>query len=296
MTSKEWEKRTLEKNGIIKKRIRKYRDRGSRRVILGLIIAVFGFNSLNDVIKKINAAAGEYIKAAGKKQPSLEVAAGAFKEAVNGIDGRLAITALVLLLLAFAAFMWAISARNKADEIEEEMFIWKPDEAEIEDIKSRFDNDFVRKVLSDISAGETESVTVALEGILIKRNDCEVSYTFNKEGFKRLSNYESKQLAFYIGNQAFPDGFIIHQLKKHATVYNNYASGYMETGEIRKKAPEDAEIVKKNVRWLLKELYTLTKIKKLRPKEEPVRTVDIEGGHIVINKGYSENSDKYMAL
>jgi nitrogen fixation-related uncharacterized protein len=224
------------------------------------------------------------------------VVAGVFKAAAKGIDGKLAVASLILLLLTLAAFIWAVRTKNKADALDAEMQIWMPDEAEIADIKSRFDNDFVRKVLSDISAGETESVTVALEGILIKRNDCEVSYTFNKEGFKRLSNYESKQLAFYIGNQAFPDGFIIHQLKKHATVYNNYASGYMETGEIRKKAPEDAEIVKKNVRWLLKELYTLTKIKKLRPKEEPVRTVDIEGGHIVINKGYSENSDKYMAL
>ena len=40
----------------------------------------------------------------------------------------------------------------------------------------------------------------------------------------------------------------------------------------------------------------MTGNKKLRPKEEPVKSVDIEGGHIVINKGYSENSDKYAEL
>ena len=82
-----------------------------------------------------------------------------------------------------------------------------PDEAEIADIRKRFDNDFVRGVLSKISAIETESVTVALDGIYIDNNDGEVSYNFNKEGYRKLTNYESKQLAFFIGSEAFPEGF-----------------------------------------------------------------------------------------
>ena len=296
MTSKEWEKRTLEEDRKIKKRIKKYSDRGSGRVILGLVIALLGLDTLNDVIKKVSAAVGEYTKMGGIKQLSLEVVAGACKAAAKGVDGKLVLTSLVLLLLALAVFIWAVRARNKAEALKAEMLIWMPDGAEIADIQSRFDNDFVRNVLSNISASETESVKVALEGILIKSNDGEVSFNFNKEGFSRLSNYESKQLAFYIGSQAFPEGFIIHQLKKHATVYDSYARGYTEIGDSEKKEPEEEEVIKNNVNWLLKEIATLTDNKKLLPKEEPVKLVEVEGGHIVINKGYSENSDKYKSL
>ena len=296
MTSKEWEKRTKKEDLKIKKRINKYSNRSSRRVILGLLIAFFGFDTLNDVIKKMSAAVGEYTKTAGKEKLSIDVVAGCFKAAASGVDGKLALAALILILLALAVFIWAIRTRNKADALNAEMQVWMPDGAEIADIKDRFDNDFVRDVLSNISSSETESVKVALEGIQIENNEGEVSFNFNKEGFKRLTNYESKQLAFFIGSQAFPDGFIIHQLKKHATVYNSYARGYMETGDISKKEPEEAEVIKKNLRWLLKEIATLTRNKKLLPKEEPVKAVDVEGGHIVINKGYSENSDKYTVL
>jgi hypothetical protein len=296
MTSKEWEKRTLEEDRKIKKRIRKYRDRSSGRVILGLIIAVFGLDTLNDVIKKINASVGEYTKTVDNNRMSLDVIAGGFKAAAAGIDGRLVLISLAVLLLSLAVFIWAVRAKSKADALDEELLVWMPDEAEIADIKGRFDNDFVRRVLSEVSAGETETVKVALEGIVIESNEGEVSFNFNKEGFRRLTNYESKQLAFYIGSMAFPDGFIIHQLKKHATVYSNYTRGYTETGDIRKKAPEEAEVIKENVRWLLKEISKLTGNKKLRPKDELVKAIDVEGGHIVINKGYSENSDKYKAL
>jgi hypothetical protein len=204
--------------------------------------------------------------------------------------------ALAFILLALAVFFWAVTARNKADAIETKMFRWMPDEAEIADIRKRFDNDFVRGVLSKISAIETESVTVALDGIYIDNNDGEVSYNFNKEGYRKLTNYESKQLAFFIGSEAFPEGFIIHQLKKNATAYDNYYRGYTETGEIREKAPDETEEIKKNLRWLLKEIATLTDNKKLMPKAEPVKSVTVEGGHIVLNKGYSENSEKYKAL
>ena len=59
MTSKEWEKQTLEGDKKITKKIKKYRNRGSRRVVLGLIVAFFGFDYLNDLIKKLSKAAGE---------------------------------------------------------------------------------------------------------------------------------------------------------------------------------------------------------------------------------------------
>ena len=296
MTSKEWEKQTLDGDRKIKKKIDKYRNKGTRRVILGLIVALFGFDSLNDVIKKFTKVATEYTKTAGQKHMSLEVVAGAVKAGANGTDSRLAMASLALILLAIAVFVWAVTARNKADSIETKMFRWMPDEAEIADIRKRFDNDFVRGVLSKISAGETESVTVALDGIQIDNNDGEVSFNFNREGFRRLTNYESKQLAFFIGSEAFPDGFILHQIKKHAMVFDNYARGYVETGEIHEKAPNEEEELRKNVRWLQKEIYKLTRYKKIKPREESVKAALVEGGHIVLNKGYSENSEKYKEL
>lgn len=296
MTSKEWEKHTLEEDRKIRKKIDKYRNKGTNRVILGLLIALFGFDSLNDVIKQFTKVATEYTKTAGKKNMSLDVIAGAVKAGSQETDGRLAMAALAFILLALAVFFWAVTARNKADAIETKMFRWMPDEAEIADIRKRFDNDFVRGVLSKISDIETESVTVALDGIYIDNNDGEVSYNFNKEGYRKLTNYESKQLAFFIGSEAFPEGFILHQLKKHATVYDSYARGYAETGEIHVKAPDEEEEIKKNVRWLLKEIYKLTRYKKLKPKEEHEKAVLVEGGHIVLNKGYRENTEKYKAL
>jgi hypothetical protein len=294
MTSKEWEKHTLDGDRKIKKRIERHRKKSTRRVILGIFIALFGFDYLNDVIKTFTKVAGAYTKEAGEK--SLEVVAGAFKAGAQGTDSRLVTAALVLILLAFAVFLWAVTAKNKADEIEREMFKWEPGEDEIADLRKRFDNEFVRDVLSGISASETESVTVALDGITIDNNDGEVSFNFNREGFRRLTNYESKQLAFFIGTESFPDGFILHQIKRHATVYDNYARGYLEVGEVWEKAPGEEEIAKKNVRWLLKEIVRLTGYKKLKIKDEPVKQTSIEGGHIVLNKGYKENIEKYKVL
>ena len=294
MTSKEWEKHSLDGDRKIKKRIEKQRKKGTRRVILGIFIALFGFDYLNDVIKTFTKVAGQYTKEAGKN--SLAVVAGAFKAGAEGTDSKLVTAALVLILLALAVFIWAVMAKNKADAIEREMFKWEPGEAEIADLRKRFDNDFVRGVLSKVSATGTESVTVALDGILIDNNDGEVSFNFNREGYRRLTNYESKQLAFFIGTEAFPDGFILHQIKRHATVYDNYARGYLEVGEVWEKAPGEEEIAKKNVRWLLKEIVRLTGYRKLKIKDEPVKQVSVEGGHIVLNKGYSENSEKYKAL
>ena len=296
MTSKEWEKQTLDGDRKIKKKIEKHRKKSTMRVILGTIVALFGINSLNDVIRSFTKLASEYTKAAGKRNMSLEMAAGAFKAGAQGTDSKLAIASLVLIILALAVFFWAVMAKNKADAIEREMFKWAPGEDEIADLRKRFDNDFVRGVMSKISASDTESVTVALEGILIDNNDGEVSFNFNREGFRRLTNYESKQLAFFIGTEAFPDGFILHQLKKHATVYDNYARGYLEVGEVWEKAPDEDEITRKNVRWLLKEIVRLTGYKKLKIKDEPVKTAVVEGGHIVLNKGYRENNEKYKAL
>ncbi len=294
MTSKDWEKHTLDGDRKVRKRIEEHRKKSTRRVFLGIVIALFGFDYLNDVIKTFTKVAGAYTKEAGKK--SLDVVAGAVKAGAQGTDGRIVTVALVLILLAFAVFIWAVTAKNKADEIEREMFRWEPGEDEIADLRKRFDNEFIRGVLNKISARETESVTVSLDGIMIDNNDGEVSFNFNREGFRRLTNYESKQLAFFIGTEAFPDGFILHQIKRHATVYDNYARGYLEVGEVWEKAPGEEEIAKKNVRWLLKEIVRLTGYKKLKIKDEPVKQVSVEGGHIVLNKGYSENSEKYKAL
>lgn len=296
MTSKEWETKTLEGDQKIKKRIKKYRERSSRGVILGLLVAFFAFETLNDVIKKTNAVVKEYSKTVGKKNMSWDVISGGFSAVGDGVDGKLAMTALVLILLMFAVFFWAIMARNKADTLDIEMSKWMPSEDEINDIRKRFDNEFVRGVMSNISASETESVIVSLDGIQIENNDGLISWNFNREGFRKLTNYESKQLAFFIGCEAFPNGFIIHQLKKNAAVYDRYASGYTEVGEIWEKAPEESEITRKNVRWLLKEISKVPALKKLKPQEEPDNPVTVEGGHIVINKGYTENSEKYKEL
>jgi hypothetical protein len=295
MTSKEWEKHNNENDQKIKKKIKKYKDRSSRRVVFGVIVAIFGFDSLNDIIRSATKIANEYAKTVDNKL-SLQAIAGGFHEVAQGIDNKLAIATFVVLLIALLIFIWAVSVQNKADALDTAMLKWMPDADEIADIKKRFDNEFVRNVLSNISAEETESVTVALEGIVVESNDGEKIFNFNKEGYKRLTNYETKQLAFYIGEETFPKGFIIHQLKKHATVYDNYVRGYTEVGDVKEKAPDETEIVKKNVRWLLKEISSITGYRKLRPKEERVKVAVIEGGHIVINKGYSENSEKYKAL
>lgn len=104
MTSKEWEKHTLEEDRKIRKKIDKYRNKGTNRVILGLLIALFGFDSLNDVIKQFTKVATEYTKTAGKKNMSLDVIAGAVKAGSQETDGRLAMAALAFILLALAVF------------------------------------------------------------------------------------------------------------------------------------------------------------------------------------------------
>lgn len=67
MTSKEWEKQVRDNDQKIKNKIKKYRDKSSRRVILGIIVAFFGFDSLDDILKNITKTATDYSKTVGKK-------------------------------------------------------------------------------------------------------------------------------------------------------------------------------------------------------------------------------------
>lgn len=270
MYSKDWENHTLEEVRTIKSKIRKYRDKSLVWVVIGTLLAFFGLDNIKDIIKNIKT---------------------------QDVDGRLVAVSVLLLILGLGAYLWAVTLRNKAFAIETELFKWEPSDDEISDIRKRFDNDFVRGILSEISPTETESVTVGLGSILINNNEGDVSINLNREGYRNLTNYESRQLAYYIGCEAFPAGFILHQLKKYATVYDDHPRGYLEVGEVyEKKGIDEEELARKNVIWLLKNVSKLTGIKKLKPEEEEAKRDVIEGGHIVLNKGYSENTEKYKDL
>ena len=110
----------------------------------------------------------------------------------------MAMVVIGLILLLRAAALW-----NRSEEISNMRFIWMPTEEEKKDIEARFDNDFVRFLMSKISLRDTESIKVSLDGINIRNNTGDQYCNLNRCGFKRLSNYETKQLAYFIADRRY---------------------------------------------------------------------------------------------
>ena len=285
MTSQEWEKHHNEKDRKLQEKIRKLNGKSTRRLYAGIIMFLIATAHFGSTMNK----AGEAIESAPPEMGS---------EVVHDIldtDFFLSLIALFvigIILLLRAAALW-----NRSEEISNLRLIWMPTEEEKKDIEARFDNDFVRFIMSRISLRETESVKVSLDGINIRNNTGDQHCNLNKCGYKRLTNYETKQLAYFIADRKFTDGFTILQSKKYETLYTRYAGGVTEVGGEEKKKQGLMKKTAKDVNWLIKRIAEIMRIKNpIVYNQKDAEPGLIEGGQIILNKGYRPDDSELKTL
>ncbi len=285
MTSQEWEKYHKEEDEKLQKQIRKLSRKSTRRIYAGALMFVIAWAHFGSGMNQ----AGEALEGASPEMG---------REVVrNVLDTGFFLTFFVLVIIGFILLMRSAALWNRSEEIGKQRLIWMPTEEEKKDIEARFDNDFVRFIMSKISLRETESVKVSLDGINIRNNTGDKHCNLNKSGFKRLSNYETKQLAYFIADRMFTEGFTILQSKKYETVYERYVGGVTEVGGEGPKKQSFMKKTAKNVRWLSSRISEIMRIRNpLGPEHQEAGPGLIEGGQVILNKGYMPDDSKYETL
>lgn len=285
MTSQEWEKYHKEEDLKLQKEIRRLSRKSTRRLYLGvlsfvLIVTSIG-NAFNQAAKLLETVPDEMAHEA-----MLGVFDGAF------FLQLLLLAALGIFLLFRSAALW-----NRSEELSEQRYFWMPAEEEKKDIEARFDNDFVRYLLTKISLRNTESVKVSLDGINIRNNTGDRHCNLNRNGFRRLTNYETKQLAYFIAEKAFTEGYTIYQSKKYETIYERYIGGVTDVGGGKAARKSRLSTIRKDVIWLSSQISSIMRVKNPIPVEQKVSGPGmIEGGNIILNKGYRQDDSEYKAL
>ena len=151
--------------------------------------------------------------------------------------------------------------------------------------------------MSKVSLRDTESIKVSLDGINIRNNTGDKHCNLNKSGFKRLTNYETKQLAYYIADKMFTEGFTIIQSKKYETVYERYVGGVTEVGGEAPKKKSLMKMAARDVRWLSGRISEIMRIKNpLGPERQTGGPDLLEGGQIILNKGYRPDDSRFKTL
>ncbi len=144
-----WEKKHLEHDKEIVKRVKKCNTRSMIYLFLGLGTGTLALIILEDMLKEI-----------------VEAAKG-MTEQGQGVDGHqlfsmismgsvIAVAVFVLLTILFmfrAMLIWEKGGKHEASR-----YRWKPDEEEVAYIESRFDNKMVHHILANISPTSTESI------------------------------------------------------------------------------------------------------------------------------------------
>lgn len=287
MTSQEWENKHIEEDELLKKKILKFRRKSTRRLYAGTLAFVF-----------LAASIGSAFNRAGRVlEEDPDSAAYIIQHDIFGGTFFIQVFAIIFIggfFLARAATLW-----NRTEEMSEHRLIWMPCDDEKKDIETRFDNDFVHFILAEISLRNTESVKISLDGINIRNNTGDVYCNLNRSGFKRLSNYETKQLAYFIADRVFTEGFIIYQSKKYETIYSRYVGGVTDIGGENPAKHDHLRMIVKELKWLISQITSLLQIKSpllALIEQKPSDPAMVEGGQIILNKGYRQDDSEYKTL
>lgn len=285
MTAQEWEKYHKDEDLKLQKQVRKLNGKSTRRLYAGALMFML-----------LAAHFGATVNQAGEalENASPEMGSAVVHDILDSgfFLSLLAMAVIGLILLLRSAALW-----NRSEDISNMRFIWMPTEEEKKDIEARFDNDFVRFIMSKVSLRDTESIKVSLDGINIRNNTGDKHCNLNKSGFKRLTNYETKQLAYYIADKMFTEGFTIIQSKKYETVYERYVGGVTEVGGEAPKKKSLMKMAARDVRWLSGRISEIMRIKNpLGPERQTAGPDLLEGGQIILNKGYRPDDSKFKTL
>ena len=286
-----WEKEHYRQDVKTVKKINKHNKRSNTYLMLGVFSAMMAISSLGEEAKTVYKAGREMVKAS-QKITAAQLFAGV---TWSGIIGIVVLALIGLFFMFKAMFRW-----DEAEQLSATRFSWIPDEEEIDYINTRFDNDFMRRILSYISAKETESIEVGYKEVKINSDEKTDVFNFKQYGYANLTNYGSKQMAYYLASHSFPEGFIIYQTKIAPAGANRYIGGVTDIGGEAPPEPEPTKRFEAMLNWLAGQIQKILKMFRLKvsfkvpkPKAGPSPT---DSGQIVINKGYKPDLETRQPL
>jgi len=269
-----WEDIQHQRDLATVERINKCNRKKSRCLLLGAVFIILAYSvfytACDNLGKALNA------------DPSMTVRKFVTETASGQYTAVVILFLIGLFFLLRSMFRWEESEKLAASR-----FMWIPDEEEIAYIEQRFDNDLISFVLKAISPVDTKAIEVGFSEITIRSNDGDYVCNYNKCGYSHLSNYGTKQLAYYLASHSFPEGFTIYQTKIVPPGAEQYIGGYTDIGGQQQPQARRIRRYVSMLNWLavqLQEMLRLkTPFKMPDPKPGPSPT---DNGQLVINKGY----------
>ena len=282
-----WDQVQRERDGLKVDRIKNLGTRSKVDVLIGGLFMFAAYSSLIDMVKIMSAN----VKGKGAGQ------ALSIHNMVKGIQMDELVWIAVVAVAAMAFFFVAMSKNEKIDKLTDARYRWMPDEAEKKYIEKRFDNDFVRSILSEISSEDTHSIEAGLDAVTVNNSTGSSVFNFNKCGFSRLSNYDTKQLAYYLASHSFPEGFVIYQTKIAPLGSDKFIGGTTDFPDDTPPEEDEKKHTMKMYARLYEQLREFVRIKnpfKMYLREAGPSPVD--NGQIVLNKGFRADREGYEEL
>ena len=268
-----WDQVYRERDRIKADRIKSLDNRSKVYIVLGALLLFGAYDYLLDLVKNM-------------------------KENTKGIEPNTFVWILVAAIAGLIFFYLAAKKNADIEKLNAERCQWMPDDDEISYIGTRFDKDFVRSVLSDISSEGTYSIEVGLDALTINNNTGPIVRNYNKCGFRSLTNYDTKQLAYYLASHSFPEGFTIYQTRTALAQADKIIGGTTDIGG--DKPPQEDE-TRHTMRILSRLVDQMKEVFRIRKMMNPF-TVASEGpavadkGQIIINKGFKVQEEGYAEL
>ena len=288
---KDWEKEHYQQDVNKVKKINKLNSKSNAFLIFGLGSFILALSALGDMFKVIYEAAKEMMEASHKIN---------FAQLFSGISTTAFVAIIILALVGLFCIFKAMFIWEEADNLSASRFFWIPDEDEVKYIEKRFENELTQRILSAVSPTDTESIEVAYKGVKIKSYGGSEVFNFIQYGYSRLTNYGSKQMAYYLASHSFPEGFVIYQTKIAPVGANRYIGGVTDIGGEVPPEPEPEKRLNAMFTWLATQIQKIMKSMKLKvsfkipkPKDGPSPT---DSGQIVINKGYNPSGEDKLPL
>ena len=287
MADNKWDQVYRERDGLKADGIKNLGARSKVDVLIGGLFAFAAYSSLIDMIKIMSANVKG--KDAGR--------AFGVHDLIKGIQTNELVWIVLFAIAAMVFFFLAMSKNETIDKLTAARYRWMPDKAETEYIEKRFDNDFVRSILSKISAEDTHSINAGLEAVTVNNNTGPEVFNFNKCGFSRLANYDTKQLAYYLASHSFPEGFVIYQIRIAAAGSEKYIGGTTDFPVDPPPEEDEKKHAMKMYARLYEQLREFVRIK--NPFKTYLREAGpspVDNGQLVLNKGFRADREGYEEL
>ncbi len=276
-----WEQVHRERDRLKVDRLKNLGVRSKLDVLIGGLLFFASYNGFIDLAK---------IMGANVKEPG----AFSFHKMIKGIAPNEFAWVAVLAALGLLFLFFAMSKNETIDKLTAARYVWMPDSSEVEFIEKRFDNDFARSILSVLSSDDTHSIETGLEAVTVNNNTGSEVFNYNRCGFGRLTNYDTKQLSYYLASRSFPEGFAIYQSKITPVGSEKFIGGTTDVGGEKPPAEDEETHNKKMLARLYEQLREFVRIKnpfKMYLKESGPSAAD--NGQIIINKGFKADKEGY---